>query len=86
MGSTVFQECKALTDVVFTGGNLAGFEFGLFLNCSSLQRVRMPRELSVYNDKAFNGCPDNVTLEYIDGPLMQVLLKLYPHRNWVPVQ
>ena len=86
IGSTAFRDCKSLTDVVFTGDNLSGFEFGLFMDCSHLQRVRMPKELSVYNDKAFNGCPDNVTLEYVDGPLLQVLVKLNPHRNWVMVE
>lgn len=86
IGYTAFQDCTALKEVVFPGGNVSELGYWMFRNCKNLQRVRMPIELSTYNDNIFEGCPDDVALEYVDGPLMQVLVTLYPHRNWVMVE
>ena len=80
------MSCYNLTEVVFLGETITEIKEWLFLNCRSLQRVRLPDVVSTFNDKAFEGCPADVALEYTDGPLAQALIELYPHRNWVKVE
>ena len=75
-----FKNCTGLKELCVP----CNTGFWAFHGCTSLEKVTYSGE-SV-GTMAFEGCPADVALEYIDGPLMQGWVKLYPHRNWVKVE
>jgi hypothetical protein len=66
-----FRECRQLTSVVFnTSCVLSVMSGGVFLNCSNLESVLLPDNMTLISNDAFHGCsrlkdlhiPSNVTL------------------------
>ena len=72
-GGGAFQNCTALTSVVFEGDNLSKINLNTFNGCSALSSIELPESLEKIEYNAFDDCsalksiviPDKVT--YIGG-------------------
>ena len=68
-GGGAFQNCTALTSVVFEGDNLSKINLNTFNGCSALSSIELPESLEKIEYNAFNDCsalksiviPDKVT-------------------------
>lgn len=69
-GGGAFQNCTALTSVVFEGDNLSKINLNTFNGCSALSSIELPESLEKIEYNAFDDCsalksiviPDKVTL------------------------
>ncbi|MDE7164697.1 MAG: leucine-rich repeat protein [Clostridiales bacterium] len=80
LGDGVFKDCRQLGTVTFGVSDEGGFEFGedVFMNCVSLRRVILPKNITSFEGGVFAGCenletievdPENPVLEFVDGIL-----------------
>lgn len=87
-GGGAFQNCTALTSVVFEGDNLSKINLNTFNGCSALSSIELPESLEKIEYNAFDDCsalksiviPDKVT--YIgEGAfwISRYLLNFYNH-------
>lgn len=68
-GGSAFQNCTALTSVVFEGDNLSKINLNTFNGCSALSSIELPESLEKIEYNAFDDCsalksiviPDKVT-------------------------
>ena len=68
-GGGAFQNCTALTSVVFEGDNLSKINLNTFNGCSALSSIELPESLEKIEYNAFDDCsalksiviPDKVT-------------------------
>ena len=68
-GGGAFQNCTALTSVVFEGDNLSKINLNTFYGCSALSSIELPESLEKIEYNAFDDCsalksiviPDKVT-------------------------
>ncbi len=68
-GGGAFQNCTALTSVVFEGDNLSKINLNTFNGCSALSSIKLPESLEKIEYNAFDDCsalksiviPDKVT-------------------------
>lgn len=56
MGTSVFENCAALTNVDFTGCKLQIIKTACFKNCTSLTSVTLPSKITDIYGEAFYGC------------------------------
>lgn len=81
-GGGAFQNCTALTSVVFEGDNLSKINLNTFNGCSALSSIELPESLEKIEYNAFDDCsalksiviPDKVT--YIGEGAFELCSKL----------
>ncbi len=77
LGSEAFADNKPLKTVNMIGGGTI-LPLACFVDCTSLQRIKLPNELTEVTDRAFAGC---TSLQRIDYPAGVVRLGIGVHRN-----
>ncbi len=72
-----FQDCVALTDVVF-GQNLERIEGGVFYECTALGRIAIPlQDNLVIDNNAFNGCMNLSRVDVVVGGIHKTISSLH---------
>ena len=82
-GGGAFQNCTALTSVVFEGDNLSKINLNTFNGCSALSSIELPESLEKIEYNAFDDCsalksiviPDKVT--YIGDGVTEIAAKAF---------
>lgn len=71
LGSSVFNNCTALTDVVFNGLKLNTLPSGVFYGCTALRKCTIPASVTAIEDSAFYGC-NAISTVTIDGNVSKI--------------
>ena len=56
MGTSTFEGCSELTEIIIQEGMVAAIENYAFMNCSKLNSISFSSTVSVINQGSFNGC------------------------------
>lgn len=72
-GGGAFQNCTALTSVVFEGDNLSKINLNTFNGCSALSSIELPESLEKIEYNAFKGCSKLATVTFEKGSQLKTI-------------